>query len=163
MAGVNESFGESVALFVSISVGGGGLSFRSPVVWQLAAADLLFLFLLRGDVGSTLVDGLSALMIRLWPCGGRQWLLRHIQGRWTCSEAGCRRQHVGVLISACFLEDCMYFAVFCLFSGAFRKVLGVFVMPLFNPFNIYSPSKKKDELGRRLVASLFMQARTAER
>jgi hypothetical protein len=57
----------------------------------------------------------------------------------------------------------MYFAVFCLFSGAFRKVLGVFVMPLFNPFNIYSPSKKKDELGRRLVASLFMQARTAER
>jgi hypothetical protein len=69
MAGVNESFGESVALFVSISVGGGGLSFRSPVVWQLVAADLLFLFLLRGDVGSTLVDGLSALMIRLWPCG----------------------------------------------------------------------------------------------
>jgi hypothetical protein len=115
-----SAFGESVALFVSISVGGGGLSFRSPIVWQLAAVDLLFLFLLRCNVGrwsfsaydsSGRVGKAAAYPNPMFGAASR-W------GRWTCSEAGGRRRHVHTLISVCFLEDCMYFAYL---SGCFSE------------------------------------------
>jgi hypothetical protein len=110
---------------------------------------------------ATLADGLS-IHLAVW---GRRWLLRHIQiqclARRRDGEDGlARRLAVGVraLISACFLEDCMYFAVFCLsFRVLFKKCQGVFLMPLFNPFNIYSPLEKKScEGGEYLNTSITM-------
>jgi hypothetical protein len=60
---------------------------------------------------------------------------------WTCSEAGGPRpcSDFGLLPEGLHVLCC----ILLIFQGAFQKCRGVFVMPLFNPFNIYSPSQKK--------------------
>jgi hypothetical protein len=67
-------FCESVGLYVGISDGGGGLFFKSPVVWQPVAADCSsspFLHMMVADVRST------CMMWRGGVVG--PWILRHQQ------------------------------------------------------------------------------------
>jgi hypothetical protein len=127
-------------VFWVVDGGSRGLLFRSSAL-RAMAADVPFLFLLRGDVGrwSFSIYDSSCRVGKAMAFAARPMFgVASQYGSWICSETGSRRRRAGAPATTCSLKDCVYLVVFYFsFRVLFEKSRGVFVMPLFHPFNIF--------------------------